>query len=134
MPSLFLLILLGFKIMHSNLSCLSKLEPHKKLGLSKVQSIRLLEVSDWVYWGCNRICVLCIIALNDQACTGIELTLRSSAKELNHRAITTWPRRPCAKWNSKGYIDRQSKNVNRGKSRKSWMSFQNSIIYSIAIA
>ena len=55
--------------MHSKLSYLSELKPHKKI---KIIKSALSKVSVWIYWMYNCICVLDISAHDDQGCTGIE--------------------------------------------------------------
>ena len=78
------------------------------------------EISVWVYWMYNWICVLDSNALNDQRCTGIHPALLTSAESLKQRTKTTQPRRQASNLNNKKYIDRRSNALSLA--RKSWMS------------
>ena len=97
-----------FKIMLSILSDLMKFKSHKKIVI--IKSL-LNEVSVWVYWTCNRICVLDFDLHNYQGCTGIEPVLLSSAEGLKQSAVTTWPWRHLSNRNNGKYIDRRSDGV-----------------------
>ena len=65
----------------------------------------LNEVSVWVYWTCNLICVLDVNAHNEQSCTGIEPAILSSAAELKHTALIIQSWRHISLRNNENYKD-----------------------------
>ena len=91
--------------MHSNVSYLSKLKPHKNIKIKSMLS------EFWVSWTWNRICVIDISLHKDFGCTGIEPALQSSAKKLKWSALTIRPRKTNAMLNSGKYADRRSNGI-----------------------
>ena len=87
--------------MHSNLSYLSKLKPHKNIIIKPA----INEV--WVYWTYSRICLFDIHADKNQGWKRIEPALLFLAEELSQCALTTTQWNLFAKRNS-GKIYRQT--------------------------
>ena len=94
-----------FKIMHSNLS------PQKITIVKNALS----EVSVWVYWAYNRICMLVIKAHNNRGCTGIVPVLLPSAEGLKQSALTTRSRSHFSNWKNGKYIDRRFNGITTGQ-------------------
>ena len=111
-----------FRIVHSNLSYLSKLKLHKNQKYAKSNfSLTLLNI--------NRISVHDFTDHNEQVCSEFERALLFSVEELKQNALTIRPRRHFSNWNNGIYIDLRFNDVTTvWKIRIDWLN--NFAIYS----